>query len=344
MVRTVAARRKLRNARPRIGRIPKLNDRDISFRHLKVLSLLLEVQSLTRAAEILNSNQPTVSKILGKLRAHFDDPLFVRVGLAMHPTPKALEIVEPLRALLEVSESLRAPSSKFDPRSSNREFKVLVTEGGMIRLLPPLMHDFQLAGRGLRLKALPFDSREFAAKLETGEADVALGAFPGALGTLKHQKLYSDSYVSIVRTDHPRLALLSKAESFWQERHIVVTSSSTGHAAHQLLEQILLSKLAPSQIQISIPSFVTCAFVASRTDAIGTIPKRLATFLAPDLPLAIFAPPLALPGIDIEQFWHERVSRDPGHRWLRSRIYALFGQQIAKRSRAPGATHKKPPV
>ena len=343
-MRTVAARRKLRNARPRIGRIPKLNDRDISFRHLKVLSLLLEVQSLTRAAEILNSNQPTVSKILGKLRAHFDDPLFVRVGLAMHPTPKALEIVEPLRALLEVSESLRAPSSKFDPGSSNREFKVLVTEGGMIRLLPPLMHDFQLAGRGLRLKALPFDSREFASKLETGEADVALGAFPGALGTLKHQKLYSDSYVSIVRRDHPRLALLSAAESFWQERHIVVTSSSTGHAAHQLLEQILLSKLEPSQIQISIPSFVTCAFVASRTDAIGTIPKRLAAFLAPDLPLAVFAPPLTLPTIDIEQFWHERVSRDSGHRWLRSRIYALFGKQIAKQSRAPGGRHKKPPA
>lgn len=160
----------------------KLNDRDISFRHLKVLSLLLEVQSLTRAAEILNSNQPTVSKILAKLRAHFDDPLFVRVGLAMHPTPKALEIVEPLRALLEVSESLRASSSKFAPDSSNREFKVLVTEGGMIRLLPPLMHDFERAGRGLRLKALPFDSREFAAKLETGEADVALGGVPGGIG------------------------------------------------------------------------------------------------------------------------------------------------------------------
>src|SRR5882672_3263938 len=171
-IRTVAVQRKLRNARSRIGRIPKLNARDISFRHLKVLSLLLEVQSLTRAAEILDSNQPTVSKILSKLRAHFDDPLFVRVGLAMHPTPKALEIIEPLRVLLEASESLRAPMSKFDPRSSNREFNVLVTEGGMIRLLPPLMHDFGRAGRGLRLKALPFDSREFAAKLETGEADV----------------------------------------------------------------------------------------------------------------------------------------------------------------------------
>jgi DNA-binding transcriptional LysR family regulator len=319
-----------------------LNDRDISFRHLKVLSLLLEVQSLTRAAEILNSNQPTVSKILGKLRAHFGDPLFVRVGLAMHPTPKALEIVEPLRALLEASESLRAPASVFDPRSSNREFKVLVTEGGMIRLLPPLMHDFGRAGRGLRLKALPFDSREFAAKLETGEADVALGAFPGALNVLKHQRLYSDRYVSVARRDHPRLAQLSKTESFLREQHIVVTSSSTGHAAHQLLEQILLSRLEPSQIQISIPSFVTCAFVASRTDAIGTLPKQLAAFLAPDLRLAVFATPLTLPTIEIEQFWHERVSRDSGHTWLRSRIYALFAEKIPGKSRAPGVERKRP--
>jgi DNA-binding transcriptional LysR family regulator len=125
-----------------------------------------------------------------------------------------------------------------------------------------------------------------------------------------------------------------KTEPFLQERHIVVTSSSTGHAAHQLLEQILLSKLEPSQIQISIPSFVTCAFLASRTDAIGTIPKQLATFLAPDLRLAVFVTPLTLPTIEIEQFWHERVSRDSGHRWLRSRIYALFGQKIPNKSRA----------
>jgi DNA-binding transcriptional LysR family regulator len=318
-----------------------LNERDISFRHLKVLSVLLEVQSLTRAAEILNSNQPTLSKILRKLRAHFDDPLFVRVGLAMHPTPKALEIVEPLRSLLEVSESLRAPASKFDPASSKREFKVLVTEGGMIRLLPPLMQDLGRAGRGLRLKALPFDSREFAAKLETGEADVALGAFPGALSILKHQRLYSDRYVSVVRKQHPRLAQLSKAESFFQERHIVVTASSTGHAAHQLLEKILLSKLEPSQVQISIPSFVTCAFVASRTDAIGTLPERLASYLAPDLRLAMFTPPLSLPTFDIEQFWHERVTRDSGHRWLRSRIFALFGRQIPTRSRISNAGNRK---
>src|ERR1700741_198950 len=74
-----------------IQRIPIMKDGDISLRHLKALSLLLEVRSLTKAAEILEVNQPTVSKMLVRLRAHFGDPLFVRVGLSMQPTPRALD-------------------------------------------------------------------------------------------------------------------------------------------------------------------------------------------------------------------------------------------------------------
>jgi DNA-binding transcriptional LysR family regulator len=304
-----------------------LNDPDISLRHLRVLSLLLEVQSLTRVAEILDSNQSTVSKILGKLRLHFGDPLFIRVGLSMHPTPRALEIARPLRGLIDAAESLRSSTSLFDPRASHREFKILVTEVGMIRLLPPLMRDLETAGPNLRLKAVPLDSHHLSAKLETGEADVALGAFPGAPANLSRQRLYADRYVSVVRHDHPRLSRVSKPEPFLRERHIIVTASSTGHAVHQLLEQVLLSKLEPAQIQISIPSFVTCAYVASRTDAIGTMPEQLAAFLAPDLRLAVFPTPLSLPSIEIGQFWHERVSRDAGHRWFRSRIHKLFGQR-----------------
>ena len=81
-----------------IMRIPDHEDGDISLRHLKALSLLLEVRSLTKAAEILEVNQPTVSKMLARLRAHFGDPLFVRVGLSMQPT--AHRVNEPLRGLL----------------------------------------------------------------------------------------------------------------------------------------------------------------------------------------------------------------------------------------------------
>jgi DNA-binding transcriptional LysR family regulator len=112
---------------------------DVSLKNLEVLTLLLEVGSLTRAAQILDTTQPTVSKILTKLRAHFDDPLFVRVGLAMHPTPRALGLAQPLKELLTKSAAMRSSAASFDPRSSKREFSMIVTAVGMIRLVPTIV-------------------------------------------------------------------------------------------------------------------------------------------------------------------------------------------------------------
>jgi DNA-binding transcriptional LysR family regulator len=306
-----------------------MKDSDIGLRHLKALSLLLEVRSLTRAAEILDVNQPTVSKMLARLRSHFGDPLFVRVGLVMQPTPRALEVMEPLRGLLAVSDLMRATTSSFDPATSEREFRVLVSEVGMIHLVPPLMRELDQSGQGLRLRAVPFDSRHVSSKLESGEADVALGAFPRESGPLRRQKLYADPYVSVVRKGHPRIDRLVRIAGFLRERHILVTASSTGHAAHGQLEKVLIDRLAPENIQLRVPSFVTCAFVASQSDAVGTMPERLASYLVRELPLETFKPPLALPRIEIAQVWHERVNRDAGHRWLRSRIYNLFRQRGA---------------
>jgi DNA-binding transcriptional LysR family regulator len=91
-----------------------MDEDDIGLRHLRVLTLLLEVRSLTRAAQILDTTQSSVSKTLGKLRAHFGDPLLVRVGLAMHPTPKAIELAKPLQGLLTASDAIRCSS----PRSA----------------------------------------------------------------------------------------------------------------------------------------------------------------------------------------------------------------------------------
>jgi DNA-binding transcriptional LysR family regulator len=301
-----------------------MNEGEISLRHLKALSLLLELQSLTRVADVLDTNQPNVSKILSKLRRHFGDPLFVRVGLSMHPTPRALEIAEPLRGLLSVSDSLQASGASFDPGTSLREFKILVAEVGMVTLIPILMREFDRIGGNLRLRAVPLDARHVTAKLETGEADIALGAFTAEPGTTRRQKLYLDPYVSVVRKGHPRLGRLSQSEAFLQEHHIVVTASSTGHAAHQQVEKVLVAKVDPERIRLRVPSFVACGFVASQTDAIGTMPAKLANYLVNHLPISIFTPPLPLSRIEISQMWHERVDRDAGHRWLRAKIYELF--------------------
>ncbi len=299
------------------------HESDISLRHLKALNLLLEVRSLTKAAEILGTNQPTVSKMLARLRAHFGDPLFVRVGLMMQPTPRALEIAEPLRGLLAVSDNLRAAAADFDPATSQREFKLLVSEVGMFHLIPQMIQALERMGPGLRLKAVPLDARSVSAKLESGEADVAIGTYPREISNVRRVKLYADPYVSVVRQSHPRLATLKRLDAWLAERHILVTASSIGHVAHEQLERVLITRLDPSKVLVRMPSFVAAAFVASRTDAICTIPAKLGASLQEDLRLVQINPPLDLPSIEISQIWHERVDRDAGHRWLRSLVSGM---------------------
>ncbi|MDB5461081.1 MAG: hypothetical protein JWO72_2822 [Caulobacteraceae bacterium] len=301
-------------------------DDDISLRHLKVLSLLLEVGSLTRAAQILGVSQPSISKALARLRAHFGDPLLVRVGAVMRPTPKAVELAEPLRALLTASDTLRASTLPFDPKTSTREFTALVTEVGMIQFIPSLMRRLEESGPGLSLRALPLDSRAFEARLEAGEADVAVGFLPEAAGAIRRQRLYADGYLSVVRRGHPRLQTVASEAGFWCERHVMMTSAGAGHAANRTLAQLLSDRLAAGQVQVRVPSFLAGAFVASRTDAVATLPAKLAEFLAPDLGLESFVPPLQIAPIQVDQFWHERVQQDEGHRWLRATIFQLVGR------------------
>jgi|SRR5665213_1988233 len=298
-----------------------MND-DVTLGRLKVLSLLLEVGSLTQTAEILGISQPSVSKALGKLRAHFGDPLLVRVGTVMRPTPKALALTEPLRALLTASDALRA-STAFDPPSSEREFTCLVTEVGMIQFIPALMRRLEQAGPGLSLRALPLDSRPFEPRLEAGEADVAVGYFPEAATSLRRQKLYADGFLGVARRGHPRLETLETEAGFWGERHVLMATPGAGRAANRRLEQILANRIAPGQVQVRVPSFVAGAFVASRTDAVAVLPQRLAETLAQDLGLHTFAPPVAAEPIQVEQFWHERVHQDEAHRWFRGLIFQL---------------------
>jgi len=302
------------------------NDTDPRLRDSKVLNVILRELSLTRAAEALNTTQPSVSKILARLRVHFGDPLFIRDGQAMHPTPKALEIAEPVHSLLLAVDTLRKPTPPFDPRTSSRVFKLLTSDVGMSCFFPSFLSKMAKEGAKLTLQALPIDSGHFGSKLESGEADLAVGAFPKPPRGLRRQRLFFEGFLSIARKDHPRLRKLHNLSGFCAARHIVVQASATGHAAHQIVQQALETEIAAENILVRLPSFVVAALVASQTEGVATIPAKLAFFFAEQLGLARFRPPIPLPQIEIVQYWHERSQRDPGHRWLRSAYFDLFSE------------------
>jgi DNA-binding transcriptional LysR family regulator len=306
---------------------------ELNLRELRILHALLHERSITRTAELLATTQPGISKVLRHLRAQFGDPLFVRNGHAMQPTAKALEIADQLRALLGVADSLRASATAFDPVRSDRTFSLLLTDVGMIRFLPPLIAHVAAIAPRVNIRAMPLDSRQFELKLEAGEADLALGAFPKAPRHLRRQRLYFDGYVTVVRKGHPKIPAVRSRAGFLAQRHILVTASETGHAAHGTAQRVLTSQIAPGNIMLRVPSFIAGAIVAAETDGLTTLPANLAKRLAGPLGLTAFETPIALPRIEITQYWHERYHRDPAHRWFRSVTSELFGATASMRGR-----------
>jgi DNA-binding transcriptional LysR family regulator len=302
------------------------NDAGFRLWDFKVLSAVLRERSLTRAAEALDTTQPAISKVLARLRGYFGDPLFVRNGQVMNPTAKALEIATPLGTLLIAADTLCMPTPPFDPRTSDRTFRLLTADTGSAILFPALLSRMASEGPGLRLEAVPLDSRHFETKLESGEADLAIGAYPKAPRGLRRQRLYYDGYLSVARKDHARLRTLHKRSGFSAARHVVVVASDTGHAAQRLAQQALEAEVAPENILLRAPSFVVAAIVASQTDSVATIPANLANALAGQLGLALIRPPFPLPSFEIAQYWHEKYQRDPAHRWLRSTSHDLFAK------------------
>lgn len=299
----------------------------LDLSELHVLVTLLNERSITRTAGLMGSTQPAVSKVLKRLRGRFADPLFVRDGQTMQPTSRMLDLSHRLRAILAAADELRVAATVFDPARSDRLFSLLLTDVGMIHVLPPVVARIAAVAPRVGIRAVPLQTRQLEAKLEAGEADLALGAFPGAARHLRRQRLYSDGYLSVARKAHPRLPKMRSRSGFLAESHILVTASETGHAAHRAAQAALAGDVPPANVLLQVPSFVAAASVAAETDGIATLPANLAQRLAGPFGLVAFNCAIALPRIEIAQYWHERYHRDDGHRWMRAMIFDLFGRR-----------------
>ena len=296
---------------------------ELDLHHLQVLEVLLQEHSLTRAAQALNVTQPALSKTLARLRRYFDDPLFVRVALKMEPTPKALELQAPIKVILERMRALRSEHVPFDPLTSDRVFNFCVVDAGVIKLLPVLVNKLMQEAPRVRLRVLQLDAEHLESWLVSGKVDFAMGSFPSLTKAIRRQSLWVETYVSAARKSHRRLSSTPTLEEFAAEKHVLVSTLGTGHA-HQQAERAIEAAVPEANIVCRVPMFISAAVLAKHTDAIATLPASIATVLANDLDLQIITPPIKLPKIEIYQYWHERLHREPGTKWIRGVFTQLF--------------------
>jgi len=300
------------------------NDRELELRHLQIFEVLLHERSLTKAARVLDLTQPALSKTLARLRLYFDDPLFVRVAMRMEPTAKALELAAPVRGIFERMRALRTDHAAFDPRTSDRKFKVFMTDAAQVKLLPALLNLLCKEAPRIQVQAINCDLQHLDLWLESGLVDLAAGSFPSLLHGIRRQFLWRECYAAVARKDHPRLRGTASLEAFINEKHALVSAVGTGHE-HLAAEHTLQALIPAENIICTLPTFVSAAHIAKHSDVIVTLPRGfLAESVVADLDLQFIVVPIELPQIEIAQYWHERFHRDPGHQWFRSVLRNLF--------------------
>ncbi|WP_437971214.1 LysR family transcriptional regulator [Sorangium sp. So ce260] len=302
---------------------------------LLVLHTVLEERSAARAARRLHVTPSAVSNSLARLRAELGDPLVVRSGRGLVPTPRAQEIAPRLRAAFgEIAGALEGERS-FDPRSTARAFAIACSDVDQICSLPAIARSFAAEMPRATLRAVSVDHLEAAGGLAGGEIDAALApAHPLPPGH-HAAHLYEQDSVFVVRRDHPCARRRLTRELFNSLRHIDIhLALGRGGIGNRAVQELLAAHGLRREIAITVPTFAAAAVVAASTDLVAGMPRRMAEALARIAPLAIVEPPLPAMVFRIQLVWHERTHLDEGARCFRELVIAALRDGPRRRGHA----------
>jgi DNA-binding transcriptional LysR family regulator len=295
-----------------------VNVRDLDLNLLRVFDAVLRGRSVTAAAAQLELTQPAVSNALARLRGAFDDALFLRTPRGMEPTPFARELAEPVRQALALLESALAHGPGFDPATSSRNFRFYMSDLGQIEFLPPLVERLRRVAPDVRLEAVTLELEDISHALAAGSLDLAMGFLPGLGPPVRRKALFRDPYVCLLRAGHPIQTLTRK--KFLEASHALVSY----RGGHRVIEEALERAGLARRIVLRVPHFTVVPMVLERTDLILTLPARVARVYERSGSFKYLPPPLPIPSAEVAVHWHERFDVDPGNRWLREQLIALF--------------------
>ena len=300
---------------------PQLSD-------LRAVLALMEDGTVTRASARLGVTQSTFSYQLERMRKRFSDPLFVRVGNRMAPTPFALRLAEPAKRVLRIVDTEITDLASFDPRVSDREFRIGVNEIGAITLVPKLMRRLNQEAPRARLVQMHVDTRTMAAMLEAGEMDIAAGYFAQSDNNLMQQLLYKRDYVCVVRRDHPRIGASLSLRQLSQEQQLQspLVPATNAWVTDQLVKAGFASGSA-SGTAMTTQHVAAIPFIVAASDLVAILPREVCLLFSPVAPIKVVRLPRAIPPLAIHQYWHPRVASDPAVKFFRDLIYSCAHEE-----------------
>ncbi len=299
--------------------------RNVDLNLLVALDALLAERSVSRAAVRLHLSQPAASALLARLRELFGDPLLLRSARGMLPTPRALELLGPVKQVLDEIDAIVQPRTPFDAARAVHTFTLSASDYVEYTLLPKLVDYLEQRAPGVRLEVRPLDVQSVARQMERGEVDLCITGLQNAAPGLHVRPLYAERIVSVVRRNHPGIGARLTLDKFCSLEHIQVSVLGGGFTAR--IDAALAALGRTRRARLHVPHFLLVPEIVARSDMISSLPERLARGYVKKL--RIFEPPLDILGFTVGEVWHERNQRDPAQQWLRD-VLAELAQQPPK--------------
>lgn len=305
---------------------------------LVAFDALARTRSVTLAAQRLGVTQSAVSHALRRLRDLLGDPLLVRGRGGMVLTPRAQALVVPLRGGLNTLGRALTEPAEWSPRTAQRAFCLATPDLFDVLVVPRLLARVRSEAPGVDITLVSTDLRRLPDQLESGEVDAAvipqieeLEPSEANSSGLVRRVLFRDRHTCLLRKGHPALRKRAadsgklSLETYAGLSHLVVSPTGSGSG---LVDRALEKHGLRRRIALRVPHFYSALAIVASCDLILTAPTGLARVAPEGAGVRTLEPPLRLPSHHVNLVWHERMTKDPGHSWLRELVHDLSREAV----------------
>ncbi len=277
-------------------------------------------KNLTKAGQVLGITQPAVSNALSRLRELFGDDLFIRTSKGMIPTPVANQIIKDVRSALSLIQNTISETEKFDPSLAEMTFKISIGDSSEYRLLPLLIKELAEIAPKIKVETYLTPRKDAPRELASGTIDFSIDPPVHSDPHLRHEKIYEEDYVMIVRKDHPILSLKEIAiEDYLKLSHIHISNRKTGLGhVDMALYRLGLSR----DISLRAQHFLVAPYIVEQSDLAITTTKGFAV----DRDLAWRELPFEIEPLILHLYWHEAKDSDPSTKWMKDLMLKTYGK------------------
>lgn len=297
----------------------------IDLNLLRLLEAIESHGSVTAAANELNLTQPAVSHALRRLREQLGDPLFVRHGNTMVPTPITVAIIGPIRQALQLVKRTLDQASAFDPATSQRRFSIGLLPVAETGLLAHMVRTLNVAASPISLDFVRIDHRVLEQDLVGNRLEVAIDVPLPVPPTVRRERVWAARFIIVAARNHPAIkdGCIDR-RSYLAAAHVLVSTRRRGAGS---VDFAIQKQGFRRDVRFRCQSHQAAAEIAAVSDLLLTVPASAGAAMVRREDLTFLIPPVDLPRSELFLYWHERSEADPANTWLRGCIRDGFEQR-----------------